>query len=75
MEAVRTSEASVDNLFTRQYIPEDNSEQIYLSFILIFLKINIKIKYNLYVHVLETRKMDILMFFKIVLINYFTILL
>jgi hypothetical protein len=26
MEAVRTSETSVDNDFTRQYIPEDNSE-------------------------------------------------
>jgi hypothetical protein len=27
MEAVRTSETSVDNYFTRQYIPEDNSEK------------------------------------------------
>jgi hypothetical protein len=27
MEAVRTSETSVDNYFTRQYIPEDKSEQ------------------------------------------------
>jgi hypothetical protein len=27
MEVVRTSETSVDNHFTRQYIPEDNSEQ------------------------------------------------
>jgi hypothetical protein len=26
MEVVRTSETSVDNYFTRQYIPEDNSE-------------------------------------------------
>jgi hypothetical protein len=26
MEAVRTSETSVDNYFTRQCIPEDNSE-------------------------------------------------
>jgi hypothetical protein len=26
MDAVRTSETSVDNYFTRQYIPEDNSE-------------------------------------------------
>jgi hypothetical protein len=26
MEAVRTSETSVDNYFTRQYIPEDNSD-------------------------------------------------
>jgi hypothetical protein len=25
LEAVRTSETSVDNYFTRQYIPEDNS--------------------------------------------------
>jgi hypothetical protein len=26
MEAVRTSETSIDNQFTRLYIPEDNSE-------------------------------------------------
>jgi hypothetical protein len=26
MEAARTSETSVDNYFTRKYIPEDNSE-------------------------------------------------
>jgi hypothetical protein len=26
MEAARTSETSVDNYFTRQHIPEDNSE-------------------------------------------------
>jgi hypothetical protein len=31
MEAVRTSETSVDNHFTRQYIPEDNSEQLTFS--------------------------------------------
>jgi hypothetical protein len=30
MEAVRTSETSVDNHFTRQYIPKDNSEQEHL---------------------------------------------
>jgi hypothetical protein len=28
MEAVRTSETSVDNHFTRQYNPEDSSEQV-----------------------------------------------
>jgi hypothetical protein len=28
MEAVRTSETSVDNHFTRQYIPEDSSEHL-----------------------------------------------
>jgi hypothetical protein len=28
MEAVRTSETSADNHFTRQYNPEDNSEQL-----------------------------------------------
>jgi hypothetical protein len=27
IEAVRTSETSVDNRFSRQYIPEDNSER------------------------------------------------
>jgi hypothetical protein len=35
MEAVRTSETSVDNHFTRQYNPEDSSEhhtQTYKSF-------------------------------------------
>jgi hypothetical protein len=29
MEAVRTSETSVDNHFTRQYNPEDSSEQLW----------------------------------------------
>jgi hypothetical protein len=33
MEAVRTSETSVDNYFTRQYIPEDNSEQSCVMFV------------------------------------------
>jgi hypothetical protein len=31
MEAARISETSVDNYFTRQYIPEDNSEQFGLA--------------------------------------------
>jgi hypothetical protein len=31
MEAVRTSETSVDNNITRQYIPEDNSEHHIIS--------------------------------------------
>jgi hypothetical protein len=31
MEAVRTSETSVDNHFTRQYNPEDSSEQGLMS--------------------------------------------
>jgi hypothetical protein len=29
MEAARTSETSVDNYFTRQYIAEDNSENMH----------------------------------------------
>jgi hypothetical protein len=33
MEAVRTSETSVDNHFTRQYIPEDNSEHYFVLFV------------------------------------------
>jgi hypothetical protein len=32
METARTSETSVDNYFTRQYIPEDNSEFMSVSF-------------------------------------------
>jgi hypothetical protein len=35
MEAVRTSETSVDNNFTRQYIPEDNSERCYCSVVIV----------------------------------------
>jgi hypothetical protein len=31
MEAARTSETSVGNYFTRQYIPEDKSERVYLN--------------------------------------------
>jgi hypothetical protein len=38
MEVVRTSETSVDNYFTRQYIPEDNYEQNnILLFIYLFI--------------------------------------
>jgi hypothetical protein len=33
MEAVRTSETPVDNHFTRQYIPEDNSEHIIVLYL------------------------------------------
>jgi hypothetical protein len=33
MEAVRTSETSVDNLFTRQYNPEDSSEHCDMLFV------------------------------------------
>jgi hypothetical protein len=32
-DAVRTSETSVDNHFTRQYIPEDNYEQLLQRFV------------------------------------------
>jgi hypothetical protein len=32
MEAVRTSETSVDNHSTRQYNPEDSSEQVFELF-------------------------------------------
>jgi hypothetical protein len=39
MEAVRTSETSVDNHFTRQYNPEDNSEH--------FILLQIRNRYNL----------------------------
>jgi hypothetical protein len=42
MEAVRTSETSVDNYFTRQYIPEDNSERDRDSLVMYkFIKIEI----------------------------------
>jgi hypothetical protein len=34
MEAARTSETSVNNYFTRQYIPEDKSERLLLTYIL-----------------------------------------
>jgi hypothetical protein len=42
MEAVRTSETSVDNHFTRQYIPEDNSEHQVLTLH------NIQMVYSMY---------------------------
>jgi hypothetical protein len=35
MEAVRTSETSVDNHFTRQYNPEDSSERPQISYTVI----------------------------------------
>jgi hypothetical protein len=37
MEAVRTSETSVDNHFTRQYNPEDSSEHLCRLFIIIIM--------------------------------------
>jgi hypothetical protein len=42
MEAVRTSETSVDNHFTRQYNPEDSSE--HHSVIILCMKFNSKSK-------------------------------
>jgi hypothetical protein len=36
MEAVRTSETSVDNHFTRQYNPEDSSEHLTCLLVLKF---------------------------------------
>jgi hypothetical protein len=39
MEAARTSETSVDNYFTGQYIPEDNSEQFYVVSVHNFLHV------------------------------------
>jgi hypothetical protein len=45
MEAARTSETSVDNYFTRQYIPEDKSEfQASFSFVHLFVTNYNKIK-------------------------------
>jgi hypothetical protein len=37
MEAARTSETSVDNYFTRQYIPEDKSE-LQLGLVLLVMR-------------------------------------
>jgi hypothetical protein len=37
MEAARTSETSVDNYFTRQYIPEDKSELYFYTVLNPFL--------------------------------------
>jgi hypothetical protein len=44
MEAVRTSETSADNYFTRQYIPEDNSEVHELRMLINLQKMKIKKK-------------------------------
>jgi hypothetical protein len=40
MEAVRTSETSVDNHFTRQYNPENSSEQEFSLFVPVGLQEN-----------------------------------
>jgi hypothetical protein len=40
MEAVRTSETSVDNNFTRQYISEDNSEHREIFVHVLFLQMH-----------------------------------
>jgi len=48
MEAARTSETSVDNYFTRQYIPEDNSEhqEEIQSIILQSARLALKLRYS-----------------------------
>jgi hypothetical protein len=38
MKAARTSEISVDNYFTRQYIPKDKSELVHILFKFTYLK-------------------------------------
>jgi hypothetical protein len=48
MEAARTSETSVDNYFTRQYIPEDKSElHIYINLLELNLKGSFCSLYNI----------------------------
>jgi hypothetical protein len=45
MEAVRTSETAGDNYYTRQYIPEDNSEQITdCIYIIVYVNMNDALK-------------------------------
>jgi len=51
---VRTSETSVDNHFTRQYIPEDNSEQL----IFVMETYCVLLEYQLNVYVQWTRGYD-----------------
>jgi hypothetical protein len=40
MEAARTSETSVDNHFTRQYNPEDSSEELHVTLHFVLLAVN-----------------------------------
>jgi hypothetical protein len=47
MEAARTSETSVDNYFTRQYIPEDKSELFLYTFLLSILLLKHECSYRL----------------------------
>jgi hypothetical protein len=49
MEAVPTSESSVDNHFTRQYIPEDNSEHHTRRSVFLNLIVSIGIKFWFYI--------------------------
>jgi hypothetical protein len=46
MEAVRTSETSVDNLFTRQYNPEDSSEHKCYKIFWVISCDNVRSDYN-----------------------------
>jgi hypothetical protein len=46
MEAVRTSETSVDNYFTQQYIPEDNSEHHTCNFIIKLAILSLTVSYQ-----------------------------
>jgi hypothetical protein len=53
MEAVRTSETSVDNYFTRQYTPKDNSE---LHTVLNFLRTKYKVNMEKQTLVLQVKE-------------------
>jgi hypothetical protein len=56
MEAVRTSETSVDNHFTRQYIPEDSSEHPTLRYCLnISFEVRKITKHQLSVSIVESK--------------------
>jgi hypothetical protein len=58
---VRTSETLVDNYFTRQYIPEDNSEHLF---------INVWFAVNFYTH-LDHKWINVKMLNFLAIIRYF----
>jgi hypothetical protein len=56
MEAARTSETSVDNYFTRQYIPEDNSElHTHIFLAILQTSLTFMLIYCVYKHVLAKK--------------------
>jgi hypothetical protein len=72
MEAARTSETSVDNNFTRQYIPEDRSErkQLFLVICILILWCNAEVLTAYWMPLMLVKMQQTCRIFIIIVITY-----